>query len=99
MKITQQWIDEGKALVASGDLNISNNRARYTHLTQKVTELNDDSMLVAMMTGEPDGEEDEGFVKAVEDIEVNGFQIEEAKADEGSLATDEDFSRSSHHSG
>ena len=99
MKITQQWINEGKALVESGDLNLSDNRARYTHLTGKVTELKDDAFMVALMAGEPDGEDDEGFVKAVEDVEVNGWQIEEEKAEEGSLAGDEDFSRASHHSG
>lgn len=99
MKISQQWMNEGKALVDSGDLNLSANRARYVSLTGKVSTLTDEQLMVACMAGEPDGEDDSGFIKAVEDIEANGFEVTADSDDsEGALVSDDDFNRSSHHS-
>jgi hypothetical protein len=74
MKISKAWFEEGKALVQSGDLSLSERRACFAHVSRRPTTLDDEKLTAASMT---DDDDDEEFVRNVLDIEANGLEITE----------------------
>lgn len=72
LKITQKTIDEAKALVEGGDIDLSERRKVYQTMRGRATTLDDDKLMVAAMTEDDD---DELFVANVEIIEAEGYEI------------------------
>lgn len=73
-KISAQWAAEGKMLVESGDINLTEQKERFLKLTGRATTLNDESLTIASMA-EDDGLDDKKFTAAVDAIEAHGYEI------------------------